>query len=107
MRVIAIDRPGVPPCDMPARFRTEIAYFMTPFGNPGVPPLAPGEYWVRASDAQQWLNDLVFEIVSPLDAASKAQIELTDDQEAWLEWMVRHHVERVRLEESPAPLPRP
>jgi hypothetical protein len=31
-------------------------------------------------------------------AASQAEIELTEEQESWLEWLVRHNVQRVRLE---------
>ena len=82
---------------MPDRFRTDIAYFMTPPGEEGVPPLGPGEYWIRASDARQWLEDLVVRVVSPLDAAAKAEVELTEEQEGWLEWMVRNQIEHVRL----------
>ena len=33
MQVIPVDRTEVPPFTMPARFRTDIAYFMTPAGE--------------------------------------------------------------------------
>ena len=96
MLVYAVGK-SLPPYSMPDRFRTDIAYFMTPAGEPGVPPLAPGEYWIRAAEAKQWLDDLVVRVVSPLDAEAKAEVELTDEQEGWLEWMVRNQVEHVRL----------
>jgi hypothetical protein len=98
IQVHAVDKQGLPPFAMPDRFKTQVVYFMTPAGEPGVPPLGPHEYWIRREEAQQWLQDFVVSVVSPLDAASKAEFELTDEQEAWLEWMVAHEVQHVRLE---------
>jgi len=40
------------------------------------------EYWIRHDEAVKWLDELVVYVVSPLDARSKAEIELTDDHEA-------------------------
>ena len=97
MKVVAVDRPEVTPLDMPERFKFQIVYFMTPSGEHGAPVLASGEYWIRLDDARKWLDELVVRVISPLDAASQAEIELTDEQEAWLEWLVTNGVERVRL----------
>lgn len=97
MLVYAVDTPDLPPLEMPPRFVTDVAYFMTPAGDHGVPELNAGEYWIRREDALRWLEDLVVEVVSPLDAEAKAEIELTEEQEAWLEWMVENEVERIRL----------
>jgi len=71
---------------------------MTPSGEPGVPKLVQREYWVRTEDAELWLEDGVILVVSPLDVAAKAELELTEEQEAWLEWMVANGVQHVRLE---------
>jgi len=98
MRVFDAKRPNLPPFEMPARFKTDVVYFITPAGDSGVPKLPTGEYWVRLDDAKKWLDELVIDVVSPLDAASKAEVELTEEQEAWLEWMVANQVEHVRLE---------
>ena len=68
--VYPVDKPELPPFKMPHRFRTDVAYFMTPAGEEGVPELAAGEYWVRLKDARRWLDELVVEVVSPLAAAS-------------------------------------
>jgi hypothetical protein len=97
MQVIPIDKPEVAPFAMPARFAHDIAYFMTPAGEPDTPPLGPGEYWVRLSDAQGWLEDGVVEVISPLDSQRKAEIELTEEQEQWLEWMVANQIQHVKL----------
>jgi hypothetical protein len=98
MFVHAVGHPEIEPLEMPDRFRTEITYFMTPAGEAGVPPLGEHEYWIRLSEARKWLDDLVVLVVSPLDAAAKAEIELTEDHEAWLQWLVEHGIEHVRLE---------
>jgi hypothetical protein len=98
MLVHAVGRPDVPPFAMPARFRTDIAYFMTPFGDYGVAKLPPSEYWIRLDDARTWLDEGVVAVVSPLDSLNKTEFELTDEQENWLRWMVANGVEHVRLE---------
>jgi len=85
---------------MPARFRHDVTYFMTPSGQQGVPALGTGEYWIRRSDAQRWLDDLVVEVVSPLDSSTKAEIEITDEQEAWLQWLVDNEVQHIRIQQG-------
>jgi hypothetical protein len=35
--------------------------------------------------------------VSPLDSDSRTEIEITEEQERWLEWIVKHHVQHVRI----------
>ena len=97
MHIQSVEKSDLPPFDMPDGFRMEIVYFMTPAGDEGVPKLAEGEYWIRLDDARRWLDEGVFSIVSPLDAASKAEIELTEEQESWLEWMVENELQHVRI----------
>ncbi|MEX0678972.1 MAG: hypothetical protein WD063_18000 [Pirellulales bacterium] len=98
MRVFAVERPELAPLEMPARFKHDIAYFMTPPGERGVPPLPAGQYWVRLEEARRWLADGVLLLVSPLDSEHQTEAEITDEQQMWLEWMVANDVERVRLE---------
>ena len=96
--VYAVGRPELAPQTMPDRFRHDIAYFMAVPGVGGVPSLPPGEYWVRTGDAEQWLGEGVLRVVSPLDANNCAEIELTEEQEEWLQWMVANGVQRIRLQ---------
>lgn len=98
MRVIPLDRPHVVPYLMPPRFKTEIAYFMTPFGDEGVPKMGPNEYFIRREDARRFLDDMCISIVSPLSQERKTEIELTEDHEAWLKWMIEHDIQHVRVE---------
>lgn len=98
VRVVSVDRPETAPFILSDRFRTEIAYFMSLPDQAGVPTLAEREYWVAAADARRWLDDGVFRLISPLDTESQAEIELSEEQEEWLEWMVAHGIQRIRLE---------
>lgn len=97
--VYAVGRPDVPPLRMPDRFRTEIAYFMALPGEGQVPHLAPGEYWVRAADALRWLEQGEISVVSPLDSTARAQIELREEHEQFLEWLTASGVEHIRLQD--------
>jgi len=95
--VHAVGRPDVPTCRMPARFRTDIAYFGTPPGS-GEPRPAPGEYLIDAAAVDEWIATGVLTLVSPLDAAHVAEVEITEDQERFILWLREHAVERVRVE---------
>ncbi|ADB16070.1 hypothetical protein Psta_1394 [Pirellula staleyi DSM 6068] len=99
MKIYAVERPEIVPLEMPSRFRLEIVYFMTPPGQDRAPAtLPPDEYFIDKTEAAKWLDDLVVPVVSPLDARAKAEIELTDYHEEFLEWLVTREIERVRVE---------
>ncbi|MBW8884944.1 MAG: hypothetical protein JF612_09260 [Planctomycetia bacterium] len=98
MRIASLDRPDVPPIDLPDRFRMEIVYFMTPPGERGAPAnLGENEYWINPEDARRWLDEQVVYVVSPLDAENQAEIELTEYHEAFLQWLVDHGIQHVRI----------
>ncbi|MCA9212077.1 MAG: hypothetical protein KDB27_03355 [Planctomycetales bacterium] len=97
LQVIAVGRPELSSFDMPDRFRTDVTYFITPKDDPDVPELQPGEHWIRLDDAKKWLDEFVVQVVSPLSAEVKAEIELTEEQEAWLEWMVENGIQHIRV----------
>jgi hypothetical protein len=99
MQVAALDHPDVPPLTVPSRFRLEIVYFMTPPGERGAPAqLGDNEYWINLDDARRWLDEQVVYVVSPLDAENQAEIELTEYHEAFLQWLVDHNVQHVRID---------
>ena len=97
MQVQAVDRPDVPALEMPDRFRRDVAYFMTPAGEKGAPKLPAGEFWIDLEDARRWLDDGVLLLVSPLDSEHQTEVELTEDQERWLEWILEHGIQHVRV----------
>jgi len=99
--VYAVDHPELTPYRMSDRFRTEIAYFMTVADEAGVPPLGPDEYWVRRDDAKRWYEEGVLALISPLDSQNKTEVEITEEQEDWLQWMIENEIEHVRLQRGP------
>lgn len=97
LKIHAVGQPTVPPLDMPDRFKLDIAYFMSIPGEGDIPKLPPGEYWVRQDEARKWLDEGVLYLVSPLDSQNKTEVEITEDQQDWLQWMVDHGVEHIRI----------
>ena len=98
MRIHAVNHPEIPPLEVPDRFRMEIPFFMTPPGERGAPAaLGENEYWIDLEDARRWLDEQVVYVVSPLDAENKAEIELTEYHEAFLQWLVTNNLNHVRL----------
>jgi hypothetical protein len=99
--LIPMDRPVAPSLEISARLRSQLVYFITPADAPQVPPLPANEYWIDAVQAAQWLADGVLELVSPLDEEHRTTVEFSEEQEAFLEWLVTHQVQHVRLQERP------
>jgi hypothetical protein len=97
MLVYAVERADLAPLEMPARFAHDIAYFMTPPGERGAPAMPGGEYWISLDDARRWLDEGVLVLVSPLDSEKQAEVEISEEQEKWLQWLVANGVQHVRL----------
>jgi len=72
-------------------------------GEQGAPVVAEGEYWVSQENTKRWLDEGTLSLVSPLDSQNRTEVELSEEQEAWLEWMLKNQIERVRLQVSAAP----
>jgi len=99
-RVTSVDNPAAAPIDISERMRSQLVYFMTPSDAPHVPPLEADEYWINADNAAQWLEEGVFELMSPLDSDNKTTIELSEEQEIFFEWLVTHQVQHIRLRKT-------
>ena len=97
-KVHAVEKPTLAPFTMPDRFRHDITYFRSSAGEAGVPELPRGEYWVRLDDSRRTYDAGCLRIVSPLDSDNRTEIEITEEQENWLQWMIANEVEHVRLE---------
>ena len=95
--VQAVNRPEVPSLKVSSRFRHDITYFAAHPSDIGKPALPQGEYYMVLDDARTILDDGVFRIVSPLDSDNRTELELTEEQEDWLHWIVEHQVEHLRL----------
>lgn len=95
--LLAVDRPELPRYRLSLRLRQQLVYFLTPPGTPGVPRLRENEYFFARADVERWLEDGVIELVSPLDTANTTEVELSEEQEALLEWLRDSRVEHARL----------
>ncbi len=96
--VFSVEKPELPGFSMPERFKHDIIYFATPAGKPGVPDhLAKGEWWIPREEALRIYEEGIVRIVSPLDSATSAELEITEEQEAWLQWVIENQTERIRL----------
>jgi hypothetical protein len=98
-RLIALDREGVPALAITPRMRSQLVYFQASPGKEGVPEAgSPDEVVFCMGEVRRWLEEGVFEVVSPLDTANQTEIELTEEQEAFLGWLLEHGVSHVRVE---------
>jgi hypothetical protein len=97
LRVHAVGKCELAPLAMPDRFKLDIAYFMSVPGEGGIPKLPAGEYWVRLADARKWLDEGVLSLVSPLDSQNRTEVEISESQQDWLQWMVDNGVEHIRI----------
>lgn len=95
--VLAVNRPEVPQLKLSPRFRHDVTYFAAHPTDLDRPALPPGEYYIVLADAAVTLDDGVFRIVSPLDSDNRTELEITEEQEDWLRWIVEHQVEHIRL----------
>jgi hypothetical protein len=97
--LVPLDRPNVPARPISARLQTQLVYFASADPPAGRGPLGENEYWFAESDVARWLDDGVFHLVSPLDTANMTELELTEEQEAFLGWLKAAGVQHVRLVE--------
>src|SRR4051794_11127660 len=95
--LVPIDRPEVVPRRVSPRLRTQLVYFMSAPGEPGVPALAEDEYWFAAADVARWVDEGVFYLVSPLDTANMTEVEISEEQETLLQWLKDENVQHVRI----------
>jgi len=100
-QLMPVDHPTAPPLSISTRLRSHPLYFLTPPAAPHVPPLQSNDYWIDAEDSAQWFADGVFELVSPLDGEHHTVIELSEEQEVFLEWLTTQHIQHIRVQEVP------
>ena len=96
--VIPLDREGVAPRTISPRFRSQLIYFIGTPGAPGAPVLGEDEFWFDPVEVNRWLEDGVFYLVSPLDTANMTEVELTEEQEDFLNWLKSSDVRHARVE---------
>ena len=99
LTLVPIDRPEVPARPITERLRNQLVYFMTPRDTPGLPALGEQDYFFDSKEVATWADEGVFLLVSPLDTDSMTEVELSEEQEVFLQWLQDNKVSHVRLEE--------
>lgn len=99
LTLIAVERPELTAREISPRLRSQLVYFASAGGSGGVPALGENEYWFDANEVARWLDDGVISLISPLDTANMTEVELSEEQEAFLGWLAKEGVRRVRLTE--------
>jgi len=98
-KLVPIDRPEVAPYPLSDRLRSQLVYFMADPNAPGMPKLGENEFWFDRDDVTRWIMEGVFYLVSPLDTENMTEVELSEEQDALLNWLDRNEVRRARVEE--------
>lgn len=97
MQLVAIGRTDVKPLKISPRLRSQFVYFACPPSQQGIPKLEEGEFFFALKETVKWQDDGVIFLVSPLDTDNMTEVELTEEQEDLMDWLVNHKLEHVRL----------
>ncbi|CAN5800568.1 hypothetical protein BH23PLA1_BH23PLA1_39660 [soil metagenome] len=97
-KLVPVDHPEVSPRPITNRLRSQLVYFMSAPDAAGVPKMGENEYWIAEADVRRALEDGVLMLVSPLDSANATEVELTEEQEDLLQWLLDQSVQHVRVE---------
>lgn len=90
-----LDRDGIAPRPISPRLRSQLNYFVAADSGPHV----PHEYGFNPDEVRRWVDDGVILLVSPLDTANATEVELSEEQEDFLGWLLAHDVRRIRVSE--------
>ncbi len=97
-KVYPLDKPEIKPFRISERLKSQMHYFAGPPNHPAAPPLKSGEYWFHKPELESYLEQGCFAVISPLDMANATEIELSEEQEAFLSWLVAHDIRHISLE---------
>ena len=91
----ALDKPETGPYEISPTLRNQLQYFTTGEVRDGN---NPDEFFFPLERTSQLLEVGVFYVVSPLDEQHQAEIEISDEQEDLLDWLVSNGIQRVKVE---------
>ena len=94
-----VGRPEIPPREISPRLRSQLVYFSGLPKEGQTEPLGEGEYWFVTEEVDRWVDEGVFYLVSPLDTANMTEVELSEEQEEFLNWLQKNRINRARVRE--------
>ncbi|MDE0301222.1 MAG: hypothetical protein OXN17_21545 [Candidatus Poribacteria bacterium] len=92
--LIPLDKTSVSPHEISETLRNQLPYFTEGKFHDSS---NPDRLFFPIARTSELLEEGVFYVVSPLDDQNRAEIELTDEQEDLLEWLVSNHIEEARI----------
>ncbi len=95
--VYAVDKPNLKPYEISRTLRGQLHYFTEGEIRDRE---KPNDYFFPLERTSELLDEGVFYITSPLDDQNQAEIEITEEQEDFLEWLVSNRIERVHVSET-------
>jgi hypothetical protein len=93
----AVDQPDVAAKAISSRLRSQIAYFSHSEPGHQPPTLGENEYFFPAKEVARILDDGCVQLVSPLDTANMTEVELSDEQEDLLNWLLDNKIQHIRV----------
>lgn len=96
-RPIEAARTDVAPRPISSRLRTQLVYFALPMSPAEA---EAGEFAFDLEQVERVEGDGVIALISPLDTANMTEVELSEEQEVFLRWLLREKVRRIRIEDA-------
>ena len=91
-----VDRPELAPLPISSRLRSQLVYFAA-HDPPAGQILGDEEYYFDADKVAEAIEAGVVELISPLDTANMTEVELSEEQETFLQWLADKNVRHVRV----------
>jgi hypothetical protein len=99
--VFAVDQPALEPYEISQMLRGQLHYFTEGTGSRGGKESGNSdEFFFPLHLTSELFEEGVFYVISPLDDQNQAEIEITEEQEDFLDWLVSNKIERVRISET-------
>ena len=95
--VFAADKLALKPYEVSQTLRSQLHYFTEGEIRDSQ---KPNDYFFPLGRTSELLEEGVFYLVSPLDDQNRAEIEITGEQEDFLDWLVSNKIERIRVSEA-------
>jgi hypothetical protein len=89
IRIVSLNPADAAPLVIAERIKSQLPYLTS---EPPQGVHENHEYWIDLEAAKRTLDDGSFLVVSPLRAENAAEIELSEEAEEFLEWIVKHAV---------------
>ena len=95
--VVPLDKIEIAPYEISPTLKKQLQYFTD---GEVRDTDKPDELFFPLARTSELLEEGVFYVVSPLDDQNQAEIEITDEQEDLLEWLVSNQIERAQVPEG-------